>query len=173
MNYAGEVNENQIDKLSKLVNMIKDENHMNLMYRRGMRWDLKIEDLFENPINVMALEDDKTKFRRVVEVIQTVRTQSDIASVRNGFLLAFLHAAAATVRAANRNRPDSKSFARQALVQIISSGESKVDVVFPKAFRAGARLARVFESNIGYLFSLKAGSDYMYAFVSFKGMYGL
>lgn len=69
MEYAGEVQENQIDMLSKLVNMVGDENYMDRMSRSGKRWDMTIEDFFGNPINLATSENDETKLRHVVEAI--------------------------------------------------------------------------------------------------------
>ena len=161
MGYAGEVQEDQIDMLRKLVNMVGDEDYMNSMSRSGKRWDMTIEDFLGDHIKRAASDSDEARLRRVVEAIQTVRSQGDTTSVRNGFLVAFLYAAVETIRAANRKRPDSKSFARQALAKIISSGEPKVDVDLPKALRTGRRIARFFRGNVCYLFCLKAGCEHM------------
>lgn len=101
MEYAGEVQEKQIDMLSKLVNMVGAENYMDCMSRSGKSWDMTIEDFLGNPINRTTSENDETKLRHVVEAIQTVRGQGDTTSVLNGFLLAFLHAAVETIRIGN------------------------------------------------------------------------
>jgi len=109
----------------------------------------------------VASDNDKTGLRRVVEAIQTVYSQSDTAPIRHGLLVAFLYAAVETIRATNRNRPDSKSFSRRELAQAVLSGEPPVTIDLPKALRAGGRIARLFRGNVGYLFSLKAGTEHM------------
>ncbi len=147
--------------LRKLARMIEDEDYINRMSQSGKKWDMRIEDFLGNSMKSVASDNDKTRLRRVVEAIQTVYSQSNTAPIRHGLLVAFLYAAVETIRATNRNRPDSKSFSRRELAQAVLSGEPPVTIDLPKALRAGGRIARLFRGNVGYLFSLKAGTEHM------------
>lgn len=125
------------------------------MSRLGKRWEMTVEEFLGIPTKP-AESSDQSRLIRVIEAINIV-SQSDAASIRHGLLLAFLYALVETIRAANRNRPDSKAFSRRALADAISP----INMNLQKALRAGGRIARLFGRDVGYLFSLRVGSDYM------------
>lgn len=147
--------------LRKLVHMIGDKDYINTMSHSGKTWNMTIEDFLGGPMRYMASYNEVSRLRRIFEAIQTVRSQKDTASVRYDLLLVSLHAAVETIRAANLNRPDPKSFSRRELTEAASSGELENSKDLSRAFRAGKRIARLFKRNAGILFSLKADAEYM------------
>jgi len=160
--FAGEVNEDQIRILRKLVKMIEDHGFTEEMSESGKRWHQTVDTFFGDILTSDVLDNDQARLGRVVEAIDKNHNRNESGSVRHGLLMVFLHAAVHTIRAANRNQhAATKSFSTQALQRAISGESNNISTDLAKALRAGGRFARLFERNLGYLFSLKAGTKYM------------
>ena len=140
--------------------MIKDEDYMNIMSRSEKKWDMRIKDLLKNFVKSATLKHEDIKLTDVIEVIQTVCNQSDIAFIHRWFLVIFLHVAVKIIRDANKSWFNFKRFSRKALVQIIELNETQISEDFVKTLRADERIARLFKNNVNYVFSLKASIEY-------------